>query len=243
MLDCYLNKSIIVIAIASTSLVGLSRLPHAVSASVLSKINAALTSLQELYHPGDIVKAKILSVSVASNKISLGLKSSYFNNEDDNEEEVAVDAIDEDLDDDEEVIDEDMDDNGENEEQGDEMVVVDSSEDIETEEKYEEILSNHDDTGSFIASIQDENNSKIYNSAVQHKRPREMSSIDHNEPMTKVNTTAQSAVTLLIDNCFRFWNQRNRKSKKKLRRFILSTIHLLNGMISHRLSCLLRLKW
>eukprot|EP01035_Chromulina_nebulosa_P016871 gene16871-22359_t len=65
--------------IKDTKVTGLSRINDAVD-------NATL-DLREVYTVGDIVRAKILSVDTVHNKVSLGLKTRYFKNDDMNDDE------------------------------------------------------------------------------------------------------------------------------------------------------------
>lgn len=66
------------VAINGTSLVGLSRRAAAVSGD---------TEMSSVYEAGDVVRAKILSVSKTTRKIGLGLKPSFFRDEEEDEED------------------------------------------------------------------------------------------------------------------------------------------------------------
>lgn len=73
------------ISIDKTVIVGLSR-----KATAIGDMNQ---NLKDVYQAGDIVKAKVLSVSVNSGKVALGLKESYFRKDITDEEETEEDNV------------------------------------------------------------------------------------------------------------------------------------------------------
>jgi rRNA biogenesis protein RRP5 len=89
------------VAIDGTSLIGLSRMADALLQSS-GKNKQKTQDLREVYAQGDVVRAKILSITPGSNKISLGLKPSYFRHNDSDSDDDS-DEEDEEADTDEEV--------------------------------------------------------------------------------------------------------------------------------------------
>jgi len=96
------------VKINNTALIGLARRPMAVSSS-------ESRDLRDIYNVGDVVRAKILDISIESEKISLGLKPSLFADDADDaiingedlladDDDGGVDAVDGGYDDDGEVL-------------------------------------------------------------------------------------------------------------------------------------------
>ena len=125
---------------------GLSRKPAALD-DVLAQ------DLEDMFRPGDLVRAKVLKVSVKSKKIALGLKASFFrsgkgreggddgiSDEDEEEEEEDDDNKNDDDDDDDDDDEEEDDDDDEDEEEEEEeeeddgfVKMVDGSDEDEDE--------------------------------------------------------------------------------------------------------------
>lgn len=76
------------VSIDDTSLVGLSR-------KICAVANEA-DDLAAFYSVGDVVRARVLSLSASSKKVALGLKASYFRHQDDSDEEEAENVLQED---------------------------------------------------------------------------------------------------------------------------------------------------
>eukprot|EP01038_Epipyxis_sp_PR26KG_P005669 gene5669-7826_t len=160
------------ININNTTLVGLARKNAA-------NLNPS-KNLKDEYEIGDVVKAKILSISKSSFKIGLGLKEHYFKSDDMNEN-VDIKNFADDEDDNEDKDDEDEDEDEEEEEEDSDDDIeklafikeVDSDDDDDDDEKIEDIISRKRKVDS---NEKESNNLKTVNN-IKNKKIKENHSL------------------------------------------------------------------
>lgn len=181
------------VAIDNTSLVGLSRRAHAVSDE--QKLPS------EEFSVGDVVRAKVLSVSRGSQKIALGLKEHYFRkdgieDDDTEEEEEEESEVEESLESDEEEEDSEIEDSEEDEEEESSEDDDDDNEDDDEEEEddeEEDLIQAKLLDGSDFDSDDDELKAMIKAASLPYDESSDEQQEEEEEEVTKPSKKAKKA--------------------------------------------------